>query len=165
MFKENWCSILTPEQIRIAESVKDDFVNIQQRLSQQPLTIIHGDVKSPNIFYNQEKSMSPVFLDWQYVAIGKGVQDMIFFLIESFDLEHILLYYPIFKGYYYAKLKEFGVVNYGYQEYCSDLHDAIRYFPFFVAVWFGTVPTDELIDKNFPFFFIQKLFFLLESKL
>jgi hypothetical protein len=29
---------------------------------------------------------------------------------------------------------------------------------FFVAIWFGTIDDDELIDMNFPFFFIQKLF-------
>jgi hypothetical protein len=38
------------------------------------------------------------------------------------------------------------------------LINATKYFPFFVAIWFGTVDEDELIDKNFPFFFIQRLF-------
>ena len=27
---------------------------------------------------------------------------------------------------------------------------------------FGTTPQDELIDKNFPYFFISKLFYLIE---
>jgi hypothetical protein len=35
--------------------------------------------------------------------------------------------------------------------------------PFFTAVWFGSMPEDELIDKNFPFFFIQKLFAIYSS--
>jgi hypothetical protein len=60
--------------------------------------------------------------------------------------------------YYYKKLMEYGVVHYSYEEYQSDITDAIGYIPFFTSVWFGTVPNDELIDKNFPYFFINKLF-------
>ena len=44
------------------------------------------------------------------------------------------------------------------EEYQVDFDYSIKYFPFFVAIWFGTLNEDELIDKNFPFFFIQKLF-------
>jgi HAD superfamily hydrolase (TIGR01509 family) len=162
-FKDNWSNILSQEQLLIAENIKNNFTIIQTSLSNSNLTLIHGDVKSPNIFYDLSNNYKPTFLDWQYIAIGKGVQDMIFFLIESFDLDNIKLNYPIFKNYYYKKLKEFGVQNYSYNEYENDLKNAVCYFPFFVAIWFGTTPQDELIDKNFPFFFIQKLFFFLEQ--
>ena len=160
-FVENWKNILSKEQILIAEQIMNDFTSIQERLSNNNLTLIHGDVKSPNIFYNLNNNHEPVFLDWQYVAIGKGSQDLIFFLIESFDLENIKLNYPIFKNYYYKKLIENGVNDYSYLDYENDLKDAISYFPFFVAVWFGTTPQEELIDVNFPFFLIQKLFYFL----
>ena len=160
-FVENWKNILSKEQILVAEQIMNDFTSIQERLSNNNLTLIHGDVKSPNIFYDLNNNHEPVFLDWQYVAIGKGAQDLIFFLIESFDLENIKLNYPIFKNYYYKKLIENGVNDYSYLDYENDLKDAISYFPFFVAVWFGTTPQEELIDVNFPFFLIQKLFYFL----
>ena len=48
-------------------------------------------------------------------------------------------------------------------DYEIDLKNAVCYFPFFVVIWFGTTPQDELIDKNFPFFFIQKLFVFLDE--
>ena len=163
IFKDNWSSILSEKQINIAINIKNNFTQIQSNLSINNLTLIHGDVKSPNIFYDLSNNFKPTFLDWQYIAIGKGVQDMIFFLIESFDLENIIILYPIFKNYYYKKLKDFGVQNYSYNEYEVDLKDAICYFPFFVAIWFGTIPQDDLIDKNFPFFFIQKLFFFFDQ--
>ncbi len=58
---------------------------------------------------------------------------------------------------------EYGVSEtYTMAEYEMDIIDAISYIPFFTAVWFGTVPDDELIDNNFPFFFINKLFYLVE---
>jgi thiamine kinase-like enzyme len=155
--------VLTHKQIQIAEHIKNNFQNVQDSLSSNNLTIIHGDVKSPNIFYNSDNNYEPVFLDWQYVSIGKGVQDLVFFLIESFDIDNIKLNFPIFKNYYYRKLVENGISNYPFAEYETDLKNAVCYFPFFVAIWFGTTPQDELIDKNFPFFFIQKLFLFLDE--
>ena len=160
-FVENWNYILTPDQINIAQKIISDFPNIQERLSNNNLTIIHGDVKSPNIFYDLNNNYKPVFLDWQYIAIGKGIQDVIFFLIESFDLDNIKINFPIFKHYYYRKLIENGIHNYSFSDYENDIKDSVCYFPFFVAIWFGTVPQEDLIDKNFPFFFIQKLFYFL----
>lgn len=163
IFEDNWKNILTKKQIDIARNIKNNFTQIQSKLSTNNLTLIHGDVKSPNIFYDLSNNFKPIFLDWQYIAIGKGVQDMIFFLIESFDLDNIKLLYPLFKNYYYKKLKEFGIQNYSYNDYEIDLRNAVCYFPFFVSIWFGTTPQDDLIDKNFPYFFIQKLFFFLDN--
>jgi len=162
-FVDNWKNVLTKKQIDIAEHIKNNFQNVQDSLSINNLTIIHGDVKSPNIFYNSDNNYEPIFLDWQYVSIGKGVQDLVFFLIESFDIDNIKLFFPVFKNYYYRKIVENGISNYSFEEYDIDLKNAVCYFPFFVAIWFGTTPQDELIDKNFPFFFIQKLFLFLEE--
>jgi len=116
-------------------------------------------VKSANIFYKKiGDSYEPYFIDWQYISEGKGVQDLVFFMIESFDTQTINKYKQLFKDYYYIKLGEYGVNNYEIDEYNKDFVNAVTYFPFFVAIWFGTVNEDELIDKNFPCFFIQRLF-------
>jgi len=160
-FKDNWKNILTEKQILMAENIVLNFNKIQNRLSTDNLTIIHGDIKSPNIFYDTDNNHEPYFLDWQYIANGKGVQDLIFFIIESFDIDKIKIVYPIFKHYYYIKLIE-NDVNYSYSDFENDIKDALCYFPFFVCIWFGTINQDELIDKNFPFFFIQKVFHCFE---
>lgn len=159
-FKEKWKHVIS--SFDKGDNIVARFGEIQESLSNGHLTLIHGDVKSPNIFYDRLNGYEPYFIDWQYICIGKGVQDIVFFLIESFTIENIRLYYPIFIEYYYVKLVQGGVVKYSYEEYKKDVKDAICYFPFFVAIWFGTTPEDSLIDKNFPFFFIQKLFYLLE---
>jgi len=162
-FKDKWQSILSIEQINKCEQVINDFSNIQERLSKQNQTLVHGDVKSPNLFYDINNNYNPHFLDWQHCVIGKVVQDFIFFVIESFHIGNLDLYYPIFKNYYYKKLLENGVKNYSFLEYEQDIEDAICYIPLFTSIWFGTVSYDELIDKNFPFFFIQKLFYFINK--
>lgn len=159
-FNDKWKNMLNDQQLKIAKQIMLNFENIQNNLSNCDLTLCHGDVKSPNIFYKKidENMYDPYFIDWQYVNIGKGIQDIVFFMIESYDVQKIKILCPIFKNYYYEKIMEFGVQNYSYDNYEKDFINAICYFPFFVAIWFGTVSFDDLIDKNFPFFFIQKLF-------
>ena len=159
-FKIKWSNILTEEQINKAEWIVNNFQLIQNSLSDKNLTFCHGDVKSANIFYKKigDDIYEPYFIDWQYICEGKGVQDLVFFMIESFEIETINKYKSIFKEYYYIKLIEYGVQNYSIDEYNLDFTNSINYFPFFVAIWFGTINEDELIDKNFPFFFIQRLF-------
>ena len=148
----------------MAEKIMKNFSSIQNNLSDKNLTICHGDVKSPNIFYKPlGKSYEPYFIDWQYVIIGKGVQDIVFFMIESFNIEKVKILCPIFKNYYYIKLMENGVENYNYDDYQNDFINAVCYFPFFVCIWFGSLNHDDLIDKNFPFFFIQKLFSFIDN--
>ena len=57
------------------------------------------NLKSPNIFYKplENGSYEPYFIDWQYVCICKGVQDLVFFMIESFSVDKLNLYYDMFK--------------------------------------------------------------------
>jgi HAD superfamily hydrolase (TIGR01509 family) len=161
-FKERWNGILSPTQLNLCDNILFEFTEIQNRLSCGMLTFIHGDVKSANIFYDK-KNNQPYFLDWQHCAIGKGVQDLIFFIIESFDIEFIKNYYTMFKMYYYKQLIENSVhLIYEIKDFENDILDAVKFIPFFTAIWFGTVPFDELIDKNWPYFFIKKVFYLIE---
>lgn len=154
LFISRWEHIMNSFQVELFKKVVNSFNKIQNELSKPPLTLCHGDVKSPNIFYSDK---GPYFIDWQYIANGKGVQDLVFFMIESFSNEKIKLYYPVFKNYYYTKLLEYGVKDYSFNEYEKDIMYAMFHFPFFVALWFGTCPKEDLIDVNFPFFYIQRL--------
>jgi HAD superfamily hydrolase (TIGR01509 family) len=163
LFKTNWFSIINEKQQNLCDEIYYNFNDIQKRLSEgNHLTFIHGDIKSPNIFYDEKNNYEPYFIDWQHCAVGKGVQDLIFFIIESFDIENIESIFYIAKYYYYKKIVEYGVKNYSFQEYENDIYDAICYVPFFTGVWFGTTSSDELIDKNFPYLFISKMFHLIK---
>ena len=162
LFKYKWFSILKLNQIEECDNIFKNFYNIQQKFSLgNNLTFIHGDIKSANIFYDVLNNYEPYFIDWQHCAIGKGVQDLIFFIIESFDIVNIELIFNLATNYYYKKIIEYGITNYSIDEYKNDIYDAICYIPFFTCIWFGTVPQDELIDKNFPYFLISKLFYLI----
>ena len=161
-FESKWSVILTNKQIELGRLIVKNFSNIQNHLSNNNLTLCHGDVKSCNIFYKDigNNIYEPYFIDWQYIVYGKGVQDLVFFMIESFEINVIQKYNNIFKEYYYIELNN---NNYKKDDFENDFKAAICYFPFFVAIWFGTLPKEDLIDINFPFFFIQKMFNFLEN--
>jgi HAD superfamily hydrolase (TIGR01509 family) len=162
LFKEKWYSLLNNYQQQQCDKIYNNFNKIQTKISNNDnFTLIHGDIKSPNIFYDIENKCEPYFIDWQHCAIGNGCQDLIFFVIESFDIENSIRIFNILKEYYFKKLTEYGV-NYLYNSYESDLYYAICYIPFFTSIWFGSTNKDELIDKNFPYFLITKLFNLIE---
>lgn len=163
LFKNKWSTCLSERQLKIGENIVNNFQKIQNNLSDKNLTLCHGDVKSPNIFYNTSgPCIIPYFIDWQYIANGKGIQDIIFFIIESFETKQVVQLYPIFINYYYQKILEQGI-NYLKNDYENDIINSICYFPFYVAVWFGTTAEQDLIDKNFPFFFINKLFSFIDK--
>ena len=160
LFLAKWGNTLTPEQQALVLEMAASMTETQAALSREPLTLCHGDVKSANMFYRKHAG-SPHdvwFIDWQYIARGKGVQDLVFFIIESFDIRNARQFRAIFQEYYYVCLCQHGVSDYSREEYSRDFELAIRHFPFFVAIWFGTLAEDELIDKNFPGVYIQKLF-------
>lgn len=159
-FMKRWEDLLTPDQVYLGTKIVENFSRIQKELSDTNLTLLHGDIKSPNTFYRLSPNGEyiPYFIDWQYIGCGKGVQDIVFLMIESFDIAKADTMVPLLKNYYYMKLLEFGVTGYSLEDYEKDFINAICYYPFFVSIWFGTTPEEDLIDKNFPFFFIQKLF-------
>lgn len=162
IFKEKWSNNLTTNQKRIFDSIAKYFDKIQQKLAEGELTFIHGDVKSPNLFYDKMNDNNPCFIDWQHCGIGKGIQDIIFFIIESFDISKLINIYNLAISYYKCKIEEYGI-KYNDIEYQKDIKNSLCYVPFFTAIWFGSTPTDELIDPNWPFFFIQKVSYLYDK--
>lgn len=170
-FKLKWSNVLSQKQFEIGDIIVHYFNEIQNYLSGENLTLCHGDLKSANIFYKKLNDDSverdihfePYFIDWQYINHGKGVSDIVFFIIESFDILSINKFNDLFQEYYYVKLLEHGVENYSKESYLYDFKISSCFYPFFVAIWFGVISQEDLIDVNFPFFYIQKLFYFLEK--
>ena len=96
-------------------------------------------------------------MDWQYTIEGKGVQDIIFLIIESFSVDNIEKYCKNILNYYYDNIMKHNPnLSYTKQEYLDDIRDSICCFPLLVAIWFGSAKEEDLIDKEFPYNFIQK---------
>jgi beta-phosphoglucomutase-like phosphatase (HAD superfamily)/choline kinase/aminoglycoside phosphotransferase (APT) family kinase protein len=156
-FVEKWRFMITEADIQMVVRAAEDYPRWAEQLSAGLLTLCHGDFKTPNMFYRRPEG-EMILMDWQYVSEGKGVQDLVFFMIESLTPERFAELYPMLAGYYYERLREGlgSALAYKRAEYAADLEAALFYFPLFVAIWFGVTDPEHLLDKNFPFFFIKR---------
>ena len=142
--------ILEKEEIFILNNIYKNFDYYLEKNSNFPLSFCHGDLKSPNIYYKNNKEI--FFLDWQYIHLNKGISDITFLLVESliFDKRKVKLVLE----YYYLIMKE-KINDFNYEEMIEDFKNSLCIFPFFVMVWFNSEDPEKLIDRIFPIRFMK----------
>ena len=62
------------------------------------------------------------------------------------------------KAEYLDALHAEGVHDYSAVQLEMDWRLATMHFPFYVAMWFGTTPDDQLVDVGFPRRFVPRAF-------
>ena len=67
----------------ISENIENIYVQYTKDLSEEPRTVIHGDYRVGNMMFNKNGKDIVVF-DWQFIARGRGVYDLVYFI--CFDL-------------------------------------------------------------------------------
>lgn len=148
-FRRRWACVLSEADLARGDTLARDFSETQRAIGEAADTLIHGDAKMGNLLF--DASGEPHFLDWQYIAYGLGEQDVAFFIIESLDERQIREWAPaVLQRYAEAVRSRAGIT--------SRLVLSAGYFPFFVALWFGTLDASELVDVTFPERFVRRLF-------
>lgn len=141
--------LLNESDISLLTNIYKIYEDVVELCSEFPLSFCHGDMKSPNIFYKNDKE--PIFLDWQYIQLNKGISDITFLLTESTNFNPLLN--DLVLKYYYKKSKIYE----SYDELLFDFKLTLSLFPFFVMVWFNSENRDNLIDKVFPINFMKNV--------
>lgn len=149
-FIKKHMNILNEVEMNLIKKCFDEFENNINILSSYPLSLCHGDLKSPNIFYRDNGDI--YLLDWQYLQLNKGISDIIFLLVESIDFDKKI--FDIVINYYYIIINQ-NNKYYDYNNYLIDIKASLYFFPFFVMVWFNTEDEDKLLDKIFPIKFMR----------
>lgn len=69
---------------RVAPHVSD----IKSRLSQPPVTLVHGDLRLDNVFLGDSSHGEGIkLIDWQAIRLGRGMYDLAYFLSTSIPVE------------------------------------------------------------------------------
>lgn len=113
---------------------------ISEYLSTPPFSIVHGDVKRTNMIQTEREIY---FIDWQYMRLGKGISDLVFFLVESVNPHSPFV--PVLLREYTKKMN----ISYD-SSFLRSLLLSLYGFPFFVMVWFGSEEVRALKDPTFP---------------
>lgn len=151
MFENNVKFILNDNEKYIIKNIYKNIDKIYDEVSCFPLSFCHGDLKSPNIFY--KNNTEPIFLDWQYIHLNKGVSDIVFLLVESIEFDKMIV--ELVVNFYYKLQNESHSIS--YEKYMNDFKNALCIFPFFVCVWFNSESGDKLLDPVFPIKFMKNL--------
>lgn len=151
IFVKNTTHLLSPVEKNILQQIYDNIDKIYDDVSTYPLSFCHGDLKSPNIFYKNNNE--PIFLDWQYIHLNKGISDIVFLLVESIDFD--IMSVELVINYYYKLLVENHPIK--YVDFMNDFKNALCVFPFFVCIWFNSEPNDTLLNPVFPITFMKNL--------
>lgn len=157
-FKRKWNTTLPVEVINMFDHAVLHYREAESYLLKKPCTLLHGDLKFPNLFWDQKVNAGePIFIDWQYAGPGQGIEDIIFMLVESCangDFEQLAS--PLINAYYAERERHDGV-NVSTNERDAQVSCALAGFPLFVALWFGCIDASKLSEPNFPFLYILRL--------
>jgi len=150
-FLKNNSMLLTSKEKNILNNIYNNYSLLIDKSGNFPLNFCHGDLKSPNIFYkvNSQKTVTPIFLDWQYIHLNKGVSDIVFLLVESTNFNEDCI--NLVLKYYYNK----SIMYENLDDLMFDFKLSLCIFPFFVMVWFNSENRDNLLDKVFPIKFMK----------
>jgi hypothetical protein len=114
----------TPTGIEsLVQKLTPKIPEIAVRISSSPATLVHGDFKLGNIFFDDsaEGADKIVAFDWQLAGRVKSASDVATFVMQSFSTksrrqhEHQLL------AEYHASLTDLGVEDYSYDRFISDI--------------------------------------------
>ena len=149
-FLDNNNFMLSKKETAILNNIYINYNKITNILSSYPLNFCHGDCKSPNIFYKKiGMNYIPIFLDWQYIHLNKGISDIVFLLVESIKYDKNII--DLVLNYYYKKT----IMYKNFQDFMFDFKLSLCAFPFFVMIWFNSENRDNLLDKVFPINFMK----------
>ena len=126
-FAERFDPLLRQGFARVTDWIGEHAYELAQRLHRgAPQTLIHGDLRLDNVFFDEEKPDDPVILiDWQLAGCGAGAYDVAYLLGGSLDaasgrdVEEDLL------RTYHETLIEYGVKDYAYGEFRRDYERAL----------------------------------------
>ena len=158
IFKERWSITLGEDVLQLFDHAVKNFGKAEMRLRTVPQTLLHGDLKFPNLFWDhQVNGGEPILIDWQYARPGQGIEDIIFLLVESCDISDFENLAQILIDSYYDERQKQDDVTVPKHERVVQVSTALAGFPLFVAVWFGCIDARKLSEPNFPFLYILRL--------
>lgn len=157
-FRRDWKDTLPEDVIALFDHAAQFYEDAESILLQNPRTLLHGDLKFPNLFWdNNVKGGEPIFIDWQYTRPGQGIEDVVFLLVESCEISNFKFMAEALINAYFDERQKLDGMEFPPTQRRVQVSCALVGFPLFVAVWFGCMDASKLIEPNFPFLYITKL--------
>ncbi len=100
----------------ISDWLLENGIELLNRLSADPFTLIHGDFRPDNLFFGDGKTDYPVaVIDWQSPARGSPLYDVAYFITWGINVEDHDAIPALLRG-YHDTLVEHGVAGYSFEQ-------------------------------------------------
>ena len=122
--------------IRVAERLEPQIRQVRDRLSEHPRTIVHGDYRLDNLFFDARDGRPTIIaIDWEFCTRGKGTYDLAVFISEAFSPEARRREEMDLLRLYHSVLVENGVRGYSYDQCLLDYRfSMLDMFLFWIVV-------------------------------
>lgn len=114
-----------------ADLIQTQIPTIRKRLAASPTTLLHGDVRADNAFFD---SGGIKLIDWQAVREGRGTYDLAYFVSTSLDEEMRRRSQDGLIERYVTTLASRGVQGYGFPQCLEDFRWALLEVVTFVGM-------------------------------
>ena len=129
-YKQTWekCSTidifkqsLSEESFDLSKQLSEKFHLIKNRLPQDKITIMHGDFKADNVFFDYSNNENPVIVfDWSMPSLWRGVADLCRLLGLSMETQLRRNHEKELIELYHSRLLERGISDYTFEECWDD---------------------------------------------
>lgn len=114
-----------PEVARYGRALMDDPARSQRHLARRPQTILHGDVHTENIFFDDaSEALGFALIDWEDLTVGNALVDVAWLMTTSVHTQDVTWEPDLLRNYYDA-LRACGVLDYSWDDCLSDYRWAI----------------------------------------
>lgn len=105
-----------------ADLIEPQIASIKERLGTAPVTLLHGDVRADNAFFDADGMK---LIDWQAIRVGRGAYDLAYFISTSLSDETRRSHQEELLTAYIETLASRGVEDYGVSECLEDIRWAL----------------------------------------
>lgn len=135
------CAALVADQLddgdrALGELLGQNIAALMEHAGTGPVTLVHGDARHDNLMFSDDETSPPHVVDWQYVASGRGMLDIAYYLTQGGDAEMVALVERELVEIYHLALCTAGVKAYDLEACWEDYRRFALYmlvFPVFTA--------------------------------
>ncbi len=136
--------ILPAEAVTLGARLTDILGDMMNAVAAAPSTLAHGDARHENLLFDPaDESAAPYVIDWQFVARGRGVMDVAYYLTQSGATDIAAAHERTLVERYHEALCRGGVSDYSLENCWEDYRRFAYYalvYPVFTA---GTADPDN----------------------
>lgn len=130
---------LSPYQHSAGERMQDKIIELLNLYERKPRTIIHGDYRLDNLFFDHKDGSPVAAIDWQIASRGRGIFDVAYFIISSLEPDVRKANEMRLLQNWHDIVVDGGAKGYSFDEALYDYRRAVLYCNVYTVIGVGSM--------------------------